>query len=150
MLTNKQIEHLSELSLVRALPDMILDRKKINKSHLGNIYKKLQKYTDNIILSFPKVGTLDRLKIHERIWGFAELAGWEKKEHDVIKLLSFLLGLIDESDFKYPERIIEELNNAFEHITQEEDDINEHLIQAESAVALWKGRTIQEQEARAA
>jgi len=152
MLTNSQIETLAELSLVRALPDMILDRKKINKSRLGNIYKRLQKYTDNIISTFPIVGTLDRGKVHERIWNFATVSGWEKKEHDVIKLLSFILGIIDESDFKYPELIIEELNNAFEHITNDinDDEINGYLAEAEVAVALWKGRNIQEQEASAA
>lgn len=137
-MTPNQREHMTELALIRAIPDMILGR--IPKGRISNIYKKLQKYVDKILCTFPQVSALDKMDIQERIFSFGRSADWERREVDITTLLSFVLDLIENSKFEYPGQVIAALNEAFEFLTQSmnPDELSEHIKEAERAADIWR------------
>jgi len=148
MLTNREKEHITELSMMIAVPKMILkvDRQKIKRSRMQGILNRLQKHAVKAIRKTPMP---DIEYSFTRLFDFFNAVKWsESSQVDVIVLVSFLLGVIEESESYYPPSIISALNDAFEWISEKNVDgeLTEHLMQAEKAVALWKGRNIQDQE----
>ena len=152
MLTRKQHEHISELALIVAVPKLILDidKKRIKKSRMQGILDRLTKHS---IREIKKTPPPDVRYCEKRLIRFFSSVQWtENSKIDVIVLISFILGVIEESETEYPQSIIDALNDAFEWISQlnVDGDINDHLIKAEEAVALWKGRTFEDQRNLAA
>lgn len=133
-----QREHMTELALIRAIPDML--HGKIPKGRISNIYKKLQKYVDKILVTFPQVTNLDKLDIGHKIHTFGQKADWEKHQVDIAVLLSFVLDLIENSKFDYPYQIIDALNDAFEFITQSMsyEELEIHVREAETSSMIWR------------
>lgn len=137
-MTPRQREHMTELALIRAIPDML--HGKIPKGRISNIYKRLQKYVDKILATFPQVTSLDKIDIGHKIHTFGQKADWERRRVDITVLLSFVLDLIENSRFPYPDEIIDALNDAFEFLTQDMsyEELRKYLYEAEDASEIWR------------
>lgn len=130
------LDHVMELALIRAIP--CVTRGKV-QGRLKSLYNRLQKHVDKEFRKVPQLSTVDIEKVRERIHRFGTTTGWEGKEMDVPILLSFVLGLIEESRHVYPKTIIRELNHLFDFMTRDDPD-NAAFKEAEKALAVWQGR----------
>jgi len=134
----EQRAHLMELGLIIAIPGLATTA--IPKGRISNIYKRLTKHLHGIIKTFPQCTMLDKRIIEIRISEFAREVAWERKELDITILLSFVLELIETSNFKYPVKILDDLNDAFEFLSArlKLDDLDIFLAEAERAAKIWK------------
>jgi len=117
-----------ELAVIRALPEFTL--KNTKKGRLKNLYQRLQKITD-IELSKVKHVTGKEIGIIGNkldAWGLA--TGWINKEKHVATLLSFLLAMIENSEFTYNTKISDTLVDIFDYMDR---------IGNAPAACLWSG-----------
>jgi hypothetical protein len=125
-----------ELALIRAIPDF--DRHPPNaKSRLATLYKRLCKHVDCELQKTPHLTNRDVVTIRDQIMDFAVKAGWEGKEMNIQILFSFILGIIEESKYKLPVRIVETLNDIFDYITGDDPDVA-CLDEVERVLKIWR------------
>jgi len=107
-------EMTGELALIISLTLSI--SKKTGKGRLKNLLKVLQASCEKEFKKFPPLyGKAD--EVNKKIVSFSENCGWEESV-EVITFVSFLLGIIDQSEYNYPQKIITALNDIYEFITE--------------------------------
>ena len=127
-------EYTVELALIRAIPDMTRD--KIPASRTRSLYKKIQKLVDRELAYQPYVTPSDRIAIYDRILQFSDKVNWENRELDIAVLFNFVLGIIEDSEFKYPKKLIDIVSEAALWTTK--DDIkDEQYFEAEKSLIAW-------------
>jgi len=135
MTKNEKMEYIATLALIRAIPDMSIGN--IRNGRLKSIYSRLQTAVDLKLKQFGRLSDSDILGIRSRVFRFGKASGWERNEKDVALLLSFVLGLIEDAPHSYPDRIVKELNNAFEFVSRPDID-DPDISDVESAIGAWK------------
>jgi len=107
---------------------------KTGKGRLKNLLEKLRLACEEEFRKFPPMyGKVE--DINKRIVSWSENCGWDE-EVEVITFVSFLLGLIDQSDYTYPPRILDYLNEIHEFITDGRDYIESYRL-ADHALQVW-------------
>ena len=124
-----------ELAMIRAIPDFA--RQKPKKCRLSSLYRRLQNAVDKELSKQPMLTDHAVLNIENQIFEFGTIMGWEKKAIDIQVLFSFVLGLIDNSQYKFTERIIKTLNDCFDWITRDNPEID-LFEETEEALRVWK------------
>lgn len=144
LLTNNQKEQFAELSLIFALPQLIKDKQELKGKRLGSIFQRLTKHAEKELSKLPKATKHDKAYCLDRILEFGQSSGW-LRDTDTISGVSFALGLIEYSQYKYPKSIVDALNDAFERLTIDEtEDFELYVQEAEKALEIWrKGREIE-------
>ena len=130
-----RLEHLTELALIMAIPDMCVG--KLKHSRTKSIYKRIQKYTVKEFQKFGIVSNSDKNIMLNRIIAFSKKVDWERREVDITVLFSFVLGLIEDSRHKYSKRLIRELNDAVSWVTHDKIEA-EYIEQAVHAIKVWR------------
>ncbi len=144
LLTKNQKEQFAELSLIFALPQLIKDKQELKGKRLGSIFNRLTKHAEKELKKLPKATKHDKAYCLDRILEFGQDSGW-LRDTDTISGVSFALGLIEHSKYKYPKSIVDALNDAFERLTIDEtEDFELYVQEAEKALEIWrKGREIE-------
>ena len=106
-------ERITELALVRAIPDQHMD--KMRNSRLKGLYKKLLREVDRDISMLPRPSDADMRKIGRRIERFGMDTGWLGETRHTGTLLSFCADMVERSTFKHNPRILETINLIIEH-----------------------------------
>lgn len=122
-----------ELALMVSLTLAV--KKKIKKGRLHNLLTRLQDHCEREFKNFPPLSTEQIDELNKKIISFSENCGWEDEVETII-FVSFLLGLIEESEYFYPRKIIDELNNIYDFITAG-DDFSKHCKLADHALEVW-------------
>ena len=139
-MTFEQKERFAELSLIFALPMCIKNKNNLKSTRLGSIFDRLQKHAKKELARLPKAKPLETAYCLDRILEFGQESGW-LRETDTIAGVSFTLGLIEHSKYRYPQTIIDALNDAFERLTVEESEDFEHYVkEAERALNIWRSK----------
>ncbi|MBF0229202.1 MAG: hypothetical protein HQK63_06365 [Desulfamplus sp.] len=142
MMTLQQREHESELALIVALPLMIMniDRKSVKGKRIGGILDRLTKHTVKAAKRNPApVHPYDRAYCLDRLSEFFDAMNWSDKDKvDVRMMMSFLLGLIEESYSYYPQSIVDALNDGFERLSKEDEEDVKYIREAEKALTIWR------------
>lgn len=105
---NPLLQKTAELSLVRALPDMLV--KMCKPGRLNNLYRKLQREV-NRELPAVKYTRAELSVLNDTIERFADATGWNGKERHALTYVSFLLALFDG---QYPQ-IVAILNDIVDY-----------------------------------
>jgi len=122
-----------ELALVVSLTLAL--QKKIKAGRLKKQLQQLQKACEKEFRRLPPIGTkVDA--VNRKIVSFSENCGWAD-EVEVITYISFLLGLIEQSDYHYPMSIINILNNINDFVTDGRD-YRGHCKLADHALDVWE------------
>lgn len=103
----------AELALIRAIPDMILEN--CGKGRLHGLNLKIIEQVDNILSQMPRTGYMDMELISRKIFEFATVTGWERKQKHVATFASFALEMIENSPFTYPDKITDLLNDLIDY-----------------------------------
>lgn len=121
-----------EFGLITSLTLSITQR--LNKGRLKNLLERLREHCEKEFKKFPPMyGKVD--EINRKIVSWSENCGWAD-EVEVITFVSFLLGLIDQSEYKYPNNIIENLNDIYDFMTDGKD-FPKHCKLADHALLVW-------------
>ena len=138
MMTFDEKERFAELSLIFALPQLIKDKEALKGKRLGTIFERLQKHAKKELARLPKAKPLETAYCLDRILEFGQESGW-LRETDTISGVSFVLGLIEHSQYNYPQTIIDALNDAFERLTYSETEESQiYIHEAEKALKIWR------------
>jgi hypothetical protein len=141
MLTIEQKENIVELSLIIALPKFIMDthKHKIRKNKLESIFKRIDKHSRKMLMRTPVIKYRKDLEYAaNRLETFFKTMQWtESSKIDVRTVISFLLGIIEDSKAPYPQSLIDALNDCFERIEFEDSNAIACLQEANRAVLTW-------------
>lgn len=107
-------ERMTELALVRAIPDLTLGT--LPPSRLKNLYARLQKEVDKDLAKISRPSQSEIYQIANRVNKFGKDTGWLGQERHVGTLLSFCAELIESSTFPHNPRILETINLIIEHL----------------------------------
>jgi len=110
-----QRRKLAEISLIHGIP--IITNAKEN-SRLAGLQRKLQKLAMVDLITLPNIGEEEATFIDDRIEKWLKEIGWWRNPIHVGSLISFCLGFLENSPFKYNPRIEETLNKIAEHLEQ--------------------------------
>ena len=101
----------AELSLLLCLPENVLPH--VQKGRLQNKLIKLQEAVDTEFNIMPYINKEEKEKATAKITEFGNTTGWDRKEKHPVTLVSFLLEMIENSEFTYRPKITEILNDIF-------------------------------------
>ena len=107
------IKHYTELALVYGFPDFI--RGRLNPGRFQNLCDCLQKECRPALRNLT-ISETDKWKALEILRDFMKQAGWYKKSKHITTYLSFCLAMIENSQFRYNQRIITILNALITHL----------------------------------
>lgn len=121
-LTESQIKVLTELALIRAIPDQELDPKwresrglkPLKPSRLKGLFESLITAVDMQLRTIPKPQMMDIDKTNSLIRQFGTISGWEYRQHPVVVNISFCLGLFEESTTDFGPKIPALLNDIID------------------------------------
>jgi len=113
MMTEKQETHLYELALIQSILSCTMG--KLEGGRLKNQYAKLEKETATQLRRLPKVSTADIKKAEKVLGEFGRLTGWERKERHIATLVSFVLEIIEKSEFSYSPKTVDALVNIHDY-----------------------------------
>ena len=107
------------LGLIRAIADQALDSNMPASRERGK-YEQLQKAVDREFRRC-QLSVFQRQEALRKVGEFGEQTGWEGKGKNHGTVLSFLLGVMDEYDGVFSDRITEIMRELVEHIENIEE-----------------------------
>ena len=105
------LKHIAELALIRSIPDCCSN---IRPGKERGLYDRLQKAVDKDLSKY-KIYSKDLDLIEPKIEAFGKLSGWQGQEKHPVTMLGFCLVLIEKSDRKFNNKIIETINKIVAH-----------------------------------
>lgn len=134
-LLKSQIKKMSELALIRGIPDLIVDDLK-NGRLKGQCFK-LVKEVDKQFLDFPSPDEMDISKISGILSSFGKSTGWENKPKHVMTLVSFCLDMVEKSENKNSKKLIDILNNIADYFERKKDANQSSFWSGQLAAEKW-------------
>ncbi len=108
MIENEELKYVTELVLIRSIPDLMVGE--LKQGRLKNLMYTLQFAVDVELGKLcRKPGAVDVDKIEDLLNQFKTVAKFGKQKH-VGTLVSFCLSIIEKSDKEFDSNIIETLN----------------------------------------
>jgi len=104
-------KHIAELSMIRAIP---LTADDIPRGRIGGLLTRLAKQSQRSLNALPEIPRQDYQIIVDRVSSWGEITWGHKKVH-AVSMISFALGMIEDSEFKYPPRLIETLTDIIDY-----------------------------------
>jgi len=140
VLTQNQREYMTDNSVIGALPKLIIniDMEEIKRSRMESYLDRVLKHCQHAVLTLPPLSKKEFYIAFERLLKFFSVVKWtETNRVDIRVLVSFLFGLINESQTKYSQLIVDALSDMYEWINRDEQDSN-YIIVAENALKIWR------------
>lgn len=107
------MEKTGELALIECLPKNVLPTTK--NGRLQNRLIQLQNAVHSEFSRMPYISLREKNQALNKIMDFGEKTGWDKRERHPVTLISFLLGMVENSKFKYNQKITTLLNEIFDY-----------------------------------
>ena len=112
-MNNEDLKHVTELALIRSIPDLMVGE--LKPGRLKNLMNTLQAAVDiDLSKLVITLSITDGKKIESILEQFKTVAKFGKQKH-VGTLVSFCLALIEKSDKKFNDKIVELLNLICEY-----------------------------------
>lgn len=108
-----KLTYVAELALIRSPYDLL--KHNIKPGRLQGKYLKLQKEIDKELGKIKVDGKKELPVIGKALDMFAEKTGWNKKERSVGTILSFAMGMIEESENHFGDKVMDLLNEIFDY-----------------------------------
>ena len=131
-----KIRHLTELALIRAIPDLTMgDLKPCRKRAL---FIRLQKAVDRDLRKFPHVSQDELDQIWAKVEQFGKLTGWLNQTRHVGTLFSFCLAIMENSEFEFNPAIRETINDIIKHLEAGRDFPFQSCWSGDLAYSKWE------------
>ncbi len=109
---NTKLSKVAELAMIQSIYNLLLGD--IKPGRLQGKYLSLQKEIDKELSKIKVDGKKELPLIGKAYDIFAERTGWNKRERSVGTILSFVMGMIEESENKFSDKIMDLLNDIFD------------------------------------
>jgi len=104
-------KHIAELAMVRAIP---LTADDVPRGRIKGLLVKLAIQSQKELNALPEIPGRDYQMIIDKIADWGEMTWGHKKVH-AVSMVSFALGMIENSDFKYPAKLIKILSDITDY-----------------------------------
>ncbi len=131
------LRHLTELALIRAIPDLTLGS--LKPARKKALFLRLQDAVDKDLRLFPRASKQDLDRVWESVEKFGKMTGWLNHTRHVGTLLSFCLGIIEKSSFKFNEKIPKTINYIISHLEAGNDFKFQSCWAGSMAAEKWEG-----------
>lgn len=118
-MNKKELKHLSEIALIRAIPELTINE--VKPSRTKSLFIKLQKACDYDLRKMKNPSKKDINNVRIIMEKFKKLSGWGKNQRHTATLISFCLGIIEKSEWRFNKRIIESLTDLILHFENGND-----------------------------
>lgn len=140
MLTQKEQRKIAELALIRSIPTKEFDDGKMENGRLKGLFLKLQKLADKELgklLQWPDQDDIAAIGI--KLDEFGRITGWNGKERHVTSMISFCLGMIEESENRINPAIIDTLNKIIDYFERTGKQRQLCYLSGQVAAEKWAG-----------
>jgi len=134
---DNQYRKLSELALIRSIPDMTIGT--LKPSRKKGLFLRMQKAVDKDIRDLPKPSDDDLSKIWETIEEFGRQTGWLNQTRHIGTLFSFCLEIIERSEFEFNPDIVSIINDIINHLEDGKDFLYQSCWAGGLAAKKWEG-----------
>ena len=104
-------EYIAELAMIRAIP---LTADNLPKGRIRGLLVRLATQSQKELNALPEIPKHEYEMIIDRVADWGEITWGHKKVH-AVSMISFALGMIENSDFRYPPRLIETLTDIVDY-----------------------------------
>lgn len=138
--TNKQIKFVTELGILKTIPDFLVEPLKPGRLRkafmeidylIGVELRKIYQKDPNF---FPDNKSAIAYYLHE----FGKKANWIDNETHVASVVSFCLAFLETSEYKYSEKLFENLNKIVDYYERAGFISYKDLTNAEDFENIWK------------
>jgi hypothetical protein len=120
MMSPDHIIRITELGLIRAIPEMLADGQ-VKNGRLRGLFRKLQKAVDGEFAVLPLVTDADMLVIKGLLDNFGAVTGWVRSDKHISTLLSFCLEMLERRRFNHNPRITQILGDIADYHMRKQD-----------------------------
>ena len=131
------LRHLSELALIRAIPDLTIGT--LKPSRKKALFLQLQKAVDKDLRKFPPQSEANLDKVWRIVQEFGKQTGWLNQTRHIGTLFSFCLEIIEKSNFKFNPTISEIINKIISHLETGKDFKYSSCWAGSLAYEKWEG-----------
>ncbi len=131
------LRHITELALIRAIPDLTIG--KLKPSRNKSLFLQLQKSVDKDLRKFPRQSKPGLDRIWNTVQEFGRQTGWLNETRHIGTLFSFCLEIIEKSNFKFNPKISEIINKIIEHLEAGNDFKYQSCWAGSLAYEKWEG-----------
>lgn len=110
---NPSNKKMMELCTVISIPQFT--KCKVSNGRLKGLYDKLENVITKELEALPKMTTLNRIRVDALLEEFFKSTGWQGKPRHIATLASFCLEMLENSEFKYNQRITDVLNDIVDY-----------------------------------
>ena len=104
-------KHIGELAMIRAIS---LTADDVHQGRIKGLLAKLAVQSQKELNALPEIPEGDYQMIIDKIADWGEMTWGHKKVH-AVSMVSFALGMIEDSDFKYPANLIKTLSDITDY-----------------------------------
>ena len=108
-----KLTYVAEMAFIRSIYDLI--KGDIKPGRLQNKYLSLQKEVDKSLQNIKVDPKTELPVIGKALELFADKTGWNNKKRSVGTVLSFTMGMIEESENRFNDKLLDLLNDIFEY-----------------------------------
>jgi len=113
-MNKNQLKTLTELALIRAIPDLTIGNLKHGRKK--SLFRRLQKAVDIDIKKLPNPSKKELDMIWEKVEAFGKQTGWLHQQKHIGTLISFCLDVTEQSEFRFNRMIVQTLNDIIEYL----------------------------------
>ena len=104
-------KRIAELAMIRAIP---LTADNVHQGRIKGLLVKLAVRSQKELNALPEIPGCEYQMIIDRVSDWGEMTWGHKKVH-AVSMVSFALGMIENSDFKYPAKLIKTLSDITDY-----------------------------------
>lgn len=128
-------KNIAELAMVNAIP--LTATNNIPRGRVRGLLDRLQKISMRQLYALPDVSKSEYEQIIDRVAKWGELT-WGKKEVHAVTMCSFALGMIENSEFKYPARLVDTLVDIVDFYDRKGKAMGICMLSGGLAADKWK------------
>lgn len=113
-----KLTYIAELSLM-GCTKILCKQDELKKGRLIGKLERLEKLADKE-LDRHNISKSTEVRIKSAIVKFTEESGWQKKQLSIGTFISFILAVVDESENKFNDNILETISEIFDYFERKE------------------------------
>lgn len=110
---NPELLNTAEIAMIRSLGEQVSDQSKPGR--IKAKAQNLMKESDKHLSALGKISDCGIKRIERHLTEFFKLTGWAGSQKNVVTIISFCLELVENSSFKYSNKIVDLLNDMFDY-----------------------------------
>jgi hypothetical protein len=137
--TNSELKFVAELGILKTIPDFL--EKPLKPGRLKRLFIEIDSLINielrKIVKRNPTFYKDNKSALAYYLDQFGKEANWIGKESHVASVISFCLAFLEVSNYKYPDKLFELLNDVVDYFERVGNIEQDDLFNAENFINVW-------------